>query len=151
MNENSPEAWLGQFLLKLEAPMATERGTIEGARRDGNLIARLNATRTEAAAADPLRFLDEAEAGRLKSADWSAWWKAQGALLSYCYSTLALALLGSTECVGDLEKMYGQVGNMQVQKDSHYVVCYLLGKPWPAYQATTADFERLASPARLDS
>src|SRR6476661_1489663 len=29
MNENSPEAWLGQFLLKLEAPTSTARGTLD--------------------------------------------------------------------------------------------------------------------------
>src|SRR4051812_1311709 len=32
MNENSPEAWLGQFLLQVE--LETRRGTIHGARLD---------------------------------------------------------------------------------------------------------------------
>src|SRR5438046_4675093 len=43
MNENSPEAWLGQFLVALE--LSTSRGTLEGAKRDPNLLARLSEVR----------------------------------------------------------------------------------------------------------
>ena len=146
MNENSPEAWLGQFLLKLEAPTSTARGTLEGARRDTQLIEYLQQVRVTASEVQPLSLLDEQYARDLRARDWSAWWKGQGALLSYSYSTLSLSLLGDSSMGQDLQVLHEQESNMQLKKDTHYVLCYVLGKPWPSYRVTESDFRRLSAP-----
>jgi hypothetical protein len=145
MNENSPEAWLGQFLLKLDAPTSTARGTIEGAKRDAALLQYLSEVRASSAQAQPLRLLELGHGEQLKQQDWSAWWKAQGSLLSYAYSALALSLLGDRGSLPDLGLLYKQDANMQMHKDAHYVLCYILGKPWPAYHVTESDLGRLTA------
>src|SRR5438034_1879992 len=68
MNENSPEAWLGQFLVALE--LSTSRGTIEGAKRDPNLLSRLSEVRASAGEAQPMALLDADHASRLRADDW---------------------------------------------------------------------------------
>src|SRR5206468_2460146 len=81
MNENSPEAWLGQFLLELE--MSTPRGTIEGAKRDANLISRLTELRASVSQNQPMALLDPDSADDLRARDWAAWWKAQDTFSRY--------------------------------------------------------------------
>ena len=83
MNENSPEAWLGQFLLKLEAPTSTARGTIAGASNDQTLMDYLHQTRDASAPASPLKLLQPGYADELRASDWTAWWKAQGSLSKF--------------------------------------------------------------------
>ncbi|MFL5735503.1 MAG: hypothetical protein ACJ78Q_20270 [Chloroflexia bacterium] len=141
MNENSPEAWLGQFPLALG--MATPRGTVEGARRDATLIAGLTELRASLVAADPLVILDADRAAGLRARDWGAWWRAQDNLGRYANATLALSLLGSRDFVADLAAMYRQTYNARLQKDAHYVLTYMLGKQWPSYHVTDADLARL--------
>jgi hypothetical protein len=141
MNENSPEAWLGQFLLVLD--MSTPRGTVEGARRDAALVARLTELRGSMGANNPLVLLDPEHAARLRATDWAAWWRAQDSLSRYANATLALCLLGNSEYVPDLAAMYRQAANSRLHKDAHFVLTYLLGKPWPSYHVTDADIERL--------
>src|SRR6478672_8381831 len=87
MNENSPEARLGQFLLGLD--MSTPRGTVEGAKRDSSLIASLTELRASMSASDPLVLLDPAGAADLRASDWGAWWRAQDTLGRYANATLA--------------------------------------------------------------
>jgi hypothetical protein len=58
---------------------------------------------------------------------------------------LALSLLRQGNYTSALRAMYQQEGNSRVRKDAHYVLTYLLGKDWPAYRLTAADFDRLNS------
>src|SRR5947207_1467664 len=90
MNEISPEAWLGQFLLELE--LETRRGTLEGAKLDANLLSKLSEVRAAASEGSPLKLLDAEYASRLRAENWAAWWKAQDNFSRYCYATLALSL-----------------------------------------------------------
>lgn len=145
MNENSPEAWLGQFLLKLDSPTSTPRGTLEGARRDPQLKEYLESVRALAGQVSPLSLLDPDNAAQLRATNWADWWEAQGHLLSYAYSTLALSLLGHGTFVEDLCAMHEQESNMQLRKDAHYVICYRLGKPWPSYVVVESDYAKLAN------
>jgi hypothetical protein len=142
-DESSPEAWLGQFLLELDMPGASTRATIAGARSDPALIAKLTEVRDASTGDAPLRLFDAEYGANLRSSDWAAWWRTQETLSRFCYSTLALALLGNTQYAPDLAQMYRQNANSRIHKDAHYVLCYLLGKPWPAYQVTDKDLERL--------
>lgn len=146
MDESSPEAWLGQFLLILEMPDATNRGTLYGAQMDPDLHARLEKVRASAAESSPLSLLDEERASRLRQEDWGRWWRAQGMLQKYAYSTLALSLLGKTEYAFDLGAMYFQSTNARIHKDAHYVICQMLGKSWPSYNVAKADLARLGTP-----
>ncbi len=142
-NESSPEAWLGRFLQMLDMPNATNRATLAGAQSDPALTEQLRAVRDAAGQDEPLRLLDAAQAAELKQRDWAGWWKGQETLGKYCYSVLALVLLGDKSHMPDLEAMYEQGGNARIQKDAHYTLCYLLGKEWPTYEVTQADFARL--------
>src|SRR5262249_23500638 len=75
MNEASPEAWLGQFLLQLE--LETKRGTLHGAKMDADLLSKLNEVRAASGEGSPLQMLDAEYASRLRAENWAAWWKAQ--------------------------------------------------------------------------
>lgn len=141
MNANSPEAWLGQFLLQLE--LETRRGTLKGAKLDADLLHKLSEMRAATGANSPLQMLDAEYASRLRAENWAAWWKAQDNMSHFCYATLALSLLGSREYVADLAAMYRQDANSRIRKDAHYVLCYILGKPWPGYEVTEGDLARL--------
>ena len=141
MNENSPEAWLGQFLIALD--MSTPRGTVEGARRDPALLAGLTEVRASMSGDNPLALLDPDQAAALRARDWAAWWRAQDELGRFCWATLALSLLGYAEYVDDLTVMYRQTANSRIRKEAHVVLCHMLGKPWPAHGVTDADIERL--------
>lgn len=143
MSESSPEAWLGQFLQILDLGGLSRYATIKGARQESNLISQLEAIWRSASAASPLRVLDTAFSEELKKRDWSAWWQAQEQLGRYCYSALALTMLGDSSHAADLAVMYKQHANMRLQKESHFVLCYILGKEWPAYNVTDADLARL--------
>lgn len=143
MNENSPEAWLGQFLVALE--LQTSRGTLEGAKRDPDLLARLSEVRASAGEAQPLVLLDPDHASRLRASDWAAWWRAQEALSRYAYATLALALLGEAGLAPDLAAMYRQAANSRIRRDTHYVLCFVLRREWPQYEVTEGDLGRLGA------
>jgi hypothetical protein len=145
MDERRPEAWLGQFLLSLDLGRTARFGTIEGAKRDPKLIADLKAIAETAGATDPLRLLDPQAADTLRQTDWAAWFRAQEDLLRYAYVVLALSLLRQGNYTSALRAMYQQEANSRVRKDAHYVLTYLLGKDWPAYRVTDADFDRLNS------
>lgn len=145
MNENSPEAWLGQFLLQLE--LSTSRHTLAGAAADAELQHRLAQIRSESGKSSPARLLDPPYAEELRSRDWPAWWRAQDDLASYCYATLALAMLGDNSLALDLGAMYRQQGNARIHKDAHYVLCFMLSKPWPSYSVRESDVARIAGGA----
>lgn len=143
MSENSPEAWLGQFLQILDIGGLSRYSTVKGARQDANLISQLQEIWRSAAEASPLRVLDDAFSEELKLQDWGAWWQAQEQLGKYCYSALALSMLGDKSHAADLATIYRQSANMRLQKDAHFVLCYMLGKEWPAYRVTDADLAQL--------
>src|SRR5436305_14935404 len=58
MSDSSPEAWLGQFLIELG--LETRRGTLAGARADGELMRRLVEIRQGASGGpvSPMQMLD---------------------------------------------------------------------------------------------
>ncbi len=143
MNENSPEAWLGQFLLMLEFGGVTKYGTIAGARRDTDLQARLMSLKQTAAHDTPSTMFDRQAAEEMKRHDWASWWRAQSALAIYCYSALSLSMLGDISHIDDVATMYSQDDNSRIQRDAHYVLCYLLGKEWPGYEVKPSDIEAL--------
>nr|AIA18294.1 Unknown Function [uncultured bacterium] len=143
MSDASPEAWLGQFLIELG--LETHRGTLAGARADPELMRRLGEIHRASSAGSPLRMLEPEFVERLRTEDWAAWWRGQEEAARYCYSTLALSLLGDTSHASDLAVMYRQQANSRIRKDAHYVLCYTLGKDWPRYVVTESDLERLAS------
>ncbi len=142
-SESSPEAWLGQFLQILDLGGISRYSTIKGARQESSLLSRLEEIWRSAGAASPLRVLDADFGEELKKSDWGAWWQAQEQLGRYCYSALALAMLGDSSHAAELAVMYKQHANMRLQKDAHFVLCYVLGKEWPAYNVTDADLARL--------
>ena len=141
MDERSPEAWLGQFLVVLE--LTTPRGTLEGARRDPELLRKLFEVRERLGASSPLSLLDTQEGAQLRASDWGRWWRAQDDLYKYCCAVMALSLLGSREHVSELGMMYEQEGNARIKKDAHYVLCHMLGREWPGYEVTEGDMARL--------
>ena len=151
MNENSPEAWLGQFLLMLELGGVTRYGTIQGAKRDTDLQGRLRSLLHAAAQDTPSPLFDNLSSEELKRRDWAAWWKAQNALTRYCYSALSLSMLGDISYIDDLAAMYEQKANSRIQRDSHYVLCYLLGKEWPVYDVKPSDIDALRQRSSSDS
>ncbi|MEO6456965.1 MAG: hypothetical protein ABIO92_01630 [Chloroflexia bacterium] len=143
MSENSPEAWLGQFLLILELGGVTRYGTIAGARRDRALQTRLASLRDVSAQDSPSPLFDSGAAEELKIRDWTAWWRGQDALSCYCYATLALSMLGDISHIDDIAAMYSQDANSRIRRDAHYVLCYLLGKEWPGYEVKPSDIVAL--------
>jgi hypothetical protein len=143
MSDASPEAWLGQFLIELG--LETRRGTLMGARADAELMRRLGEIHEAAGAGSPLRMLEPEYVERLRAENWAAWWQAQDNSARYYYATLALSLLGESGHAADIAVMYRQEANSRVRKDAHYVLCYILGKDWPRYEVTSADFERLSA------
>ncbi len=145
MNENSPEAWLGQFLIELG--LETRRGTLQGAKMDADLLRGLSEARAASGAGTPLAMLDTEKAAKLRAENWATWWKSQDSLAKYCYSTLALSMLGNREYASEVVEMYRQSANSRIKRDAHYVLCHMLGKDWPRYEVTEADLARLSSPA----
>jgi len=145
MSEKSPEAWLGQFLTILGAPPALQYSTIEAARADDKLAAHLKSVLEAAGKDQPMRLLEPGFAETLKAKDWGAWWRASEALGRYCYAVMSLAMLGDPSHNADLVAMYKQDANARIQKHAHYVISYLLGKDWPAYQVTESDLARLSA------
>jgi hypothetical protein len=145
MNEKSPEAWLGNFLTVIGTPPALSYTSIEQARLDRNLREHLARLVGEAAREEPERMLQPGFADELRERDWSAWWRAQDALARYAYAALSLAMLGDESRLPDVVALYGQESNARIRKDAHYVMCYLLGKDWPAYAVTEADVRRVES------
>lgn len=143
MDESTPEAWLGQFLLILELGGVTKCGTIAGARLDTELQARLASLRAASAQASPMTLFDSSSAEELKSRDWAAWWRSQDALTGYCYSTLALSMLGDISYIDDIAAMYTQDDNSRIKRDAHYVLCFMLKKEWPHHGVTAVDIENL--------
>jgi hypothetical protein len=141
MKESSPEAWLGQFLVVLE--LSTPRGTLEGARRDPELLRNLFEVRERLGASSPLTLLDSHEGAQLRAADWGRWWRAQDELYKYCCAVMALSLLGSKEYISELALMHEQEGNARIKKDAHYVLCHMLEREWPGYEVTKGDLARL--------
>jgi hypothetical protein len=141
MSDSSPEAWLGQFLIELG--LETRRGTLIGARADAELLLHLHEIREASSAGFPLQMLDPEYVGRLREQNWAAWWRAQDDSAHYLYATLAISLLGDNSHVSDLEAMYRQEANSRIRKDAHYVLCHMLGKQWPGYVVTEADFAKL--------
>ncbi len=144
MDERSPEAWLGNFLAILGVAGSARYSTLEGTKRDETLLTQLRQMAESSGRESPLQLLEGDQGAALKASDWSAWWKKEGELGRYAYSILALSLLGDTTHRAELPTLYRQTSNARIQKDAHYVLCYLLGKEWPAYQVTDADFKRLA-------
>lgn len=147
MNEGSPEAWLGNFLAVLGVAGSARYSTIEGSKRDATLIAQLRDMAESSGRENPLRLLDGDVAEGLKTGDWATWWRLEGELGHYAYSVLALSLLGDTTYRIDLPTLYRQTTNLRIQKDAHYVLCYLLGKHWPGYNVTESDLARLVAEA----
>lgn len=143
MSDTSPEAWLGQFLLQLE--LSTPRGTLQGAAMDAELRSRLNELRAASQGSQPLSLFDAGYADQLRASNWPVWWKAQDDLSRFAYATLTLSLLGDRAYGADLAAMYRQRANSRIHKDAHYVLCCILGKPWPSYSVTEADLARLSS------
>lgn len=143
MNENSPEAWLGQFLLMLELGGVTRYGTIAGARRDTDLHARLLSLKQTAAQDTPSTIFDGEAAEEMKQHDWAAWWRSQNALTTYSYSALSLSMLGDISHIDDIAAMYNQDANSRIRRDAHFVLCYLLKREWPQYGVTASDIENL--------
>lgn len=145
MNEASPEAWLGQFLLILNVEGTSRYSTLERAKGDEGLKARLTEMRraANAGAIVPAKLFEAGYVEKLKKDDWAAWWSAQETLSKYCYSTLALSLLGDNSHIRDVAVMYSQTANPRIQKDAHFVLCHLLGKHWPSHRVTRGDIARL--------
>lgn len=141
MSENSPESWLGQFLLQLD--LSTARHTMAGAQEDAELVGKLEEIRQQSGRSQPLKLLDAAYSDELRARDWQTWWKAQDDLSNYSYATLALGLLGHRQYSGQLGVMYRQSANSRIHKDAHYVLCYLLSKPWPSYSVSENDLAKL--------
>jgi hypothetical protein len=145
MDERSPEAWLGNFLAILGVAGSARYSTIEGSKRDETLLSQLRSMAESAGREDPLRLLEGDHGAALKASDWSAWWRLEGELGRYVYSVLALSLLGDTAHRADLSALYRQTANTRIQKDAHYVLCYLLGKSWPGYNVTENDLRRIGA------
>jgi hypothetical protein len=146
MDESRPESWLGNFLTIIGAPPALQYNTLKAARADERLRAHLQDVRTQASQDDPSLLLDPVSAAALKDKDWGAWWRGQESLGRYAYSTLALAMLGDRTHAKDLAALYAQDYNARIKKDTHYVLSFLLGKPWPSYTPTDSDLARLTEP-----
>jgi len=144
MSEKSPEAWLGQFLTIVGAPPALQYSSIKAAQQDDKLAAHLASVLEAADKDQPMRLLDPAYAEQLKQKDWAAWWRASEALGRYCYAAMALTMLGDRSHSADVVSMYRQDANSRIQKDAYYVVCYVLGKDWPAYKVTESDLAKLS-------
>lgn len=151
MNEASPEAWLGQFLLILNEKGTSRYSTLERAKGDEGLKARLTEILRAASAGGiaPARLFEAGYVEQLRKDDWGAWWSAQETLSKYCYSALALSLLGDHSHIQDVAAMYRQTANSRIQKDAHFVLCHLLGKDWPAHRVTGGDIGRLGPPGGL--
>ncbi|HYP42310.1 MAG TPA: hypothetical protein VEX13_18295 [Chloroflexia bacterium] len=151
MNEASPEAWLGQFLLILQVEATSRYSTLERAKGDEGLKARLREIHRAASAGGvtPTRLFEAGYVEKLRKDDWAAWWSAQETLSKHCYSALALSLLGDQSHIYDVAAMYSQSANPRIQKDAHFVLCHLLGKLWPSQRVSSGDIERLASPGEL--
>ena len=139
MDESRPESWLGNFLTMIGAPPALQYNTLKAARADDRLRAHLQDVWTRASQDNPSLLLDPASAAALKDKDWGAWWRGQELLGRYAYSTLALAMLDDRTHMSDLVALYRQQDNARIKKDAHYVVTFLLGKPWPSYSPTERD------------
>ena len=146
MDESRPESWLGNFLTIIGAPPALQYNTLKAARADERLREHLQEVWTKASQDNPALLLDPASAAALKDKDWGAWWRGQESLGRYAYSTLALAMLGDLTHAADLMALYSQDYNARIKKDTHYVLTFLLGKPWPSYTPTTSDLAKLADP-----
>lgn len=148
MNEASPEAWLGQFLLILQVEATSRYSTLERAKSDEGLKARLTEIHRAASAGgvDPAGLFDAGYVEKLRQDDWAAWWSAQETLSKHCYSALALSLLGDPSHIRDVAVMYGQTANPRIQKDAHFVLCHLLRKHWPSQRVTEGDIARLIPP-----
>jgi hypothetical protein len=146
MDESRPESWLGNFLTIIGAPPALQYNTLKAARADDRLLAHLQDVRTKASQDNPSLLLDPVSAAALKDKDWGAWWRGQESLGRYAYSTLALAMLGDRTHAKDLAALYAQDYNARIKKDTHYVLSFLLGKPWPSYTPTDSDLARLTEP-----
>jgi hypothetical protein len=147
MDERKPEAWLGNFLAIIGAPPAINYSTIASAREDSQLKAHMQSIWEQTMEKPPARMLDPLYADALKARDWAEWWRGQERLGRYAYSVLALALLGDRTHNSELVDLYRQESNSRIRKDAHYTICYLLGKPWPAYRPTEADLARLMTTA----
>ncbi len=143
MDESRPESWLGNFLTIIGAPPALQYNTLKAARQDERLRTHLQEVRTEASQDNPSLLLDPVSAAALKEKDWGAWWRGQESLGRYAYSTLALAMLDDRTHMADLVALYRQRDNARLGKDAHYVVTFLLGKPWPSYSPTERDLSDL--------
>lgn len=142
MDETSPEAWLGQFLVMLEIPAGSYH-TLAGAAAEQALRARLRTLREEAAAAEPAKLLDLEYAEGLRSRDWAAWYRGQNALGQYAYAVLALALLGEEGWGRDVIALYRQQSNPRIALHAQYVLSRMLGRDWPGYGITEGDLERI--------
>jgi hypothetical protein len=145
MNEKSPESWLGNFLTIIGAPTDFSFTSLKLAQGDKRLREYLSSVADDAASEDPERFLEPGFAEELRESAWNAWWRGQDALTRYAYATLSLAMLGDTERMPSTVSLYRQETNARLKKDAHYVLCYLLGKDWPAYAVTETDLRRVAS------
>ena len=145
MDESRPESWLGNFLTIVGAPPALQYNTLKAARADDRLRAHLQDVWTKASQDNPMLLLDPGSAAALKDRDWGAWWRGQESLGRYAYSTLALAMLDDRTHMADLVALYRQQGNARIGKDAHYVLTFLLGKPWPSYNPTERDLSDLQS------
>lgn len=143
MDESRPESWLGNFLTIIGAPPALQYNTLKAARADDRLRAHLQEVWTKASQDNHMLLLDPASAAALKDKDWGAWWRGQESLGRYAYSTLALAMLDDRAHMADLVALYRQQGHARIGKDAHYVLTFLLGKPWPSYSPTERDLSDL--------
>jgi hypothetical protein len=143
MDESRPESWLGNFLTIIGAPPALQYNTLKAARADDRLRAHLQEVWTKASQDNHMLLLDPTSAAALKDKDWGAWWRGQESLGRYAYSTLALAMLDDRAHMADLVALYRQQGNARIGKDAHYVLTFLLGKPWPSYSPTERDLSDL--------
>ncbi len=145
MDDNSPEAWLGNFLAILEVAGSARFSTIAGSRHDATLMHRLDEIAESSRLHEPMRLLDEGYSQNLKGQNWGEWWRLEGELGRYCYSVMSLNLLGRHVYRPDIAAMYRQSANARIHKDAHYVLCRLLGKSWPGYNVTEADLSRVAA------
>lgn len=143
MDESRPESWLGNFLTIIGAPPAIQYNTLKAARADERLRTHLQEVWTKASQDNPSLLLDPVSAAALKDKDWGAWWRGQESLGRYAYSTLALAMLGDSTHAKDLAALYAQEYNARIKKDTHYVLSFLLDKPWPSYTPTDSDLAKL--------
>ncbi len=55
-------------------------------------------------------------------------------------------MLGDRTHTKDIAALYTQDYNARIKKDTHYVLSFLLGKPWPSYTPTDSDLARLTEP-----